>query len=109
MASSGMLRRVALVRIDVSEELSASIIWVTRIGALGITLAVTSKRRTLRRFLQEPHGVSSQKTLFFIVTAVKTSNLTKLQPPQIILGSLTAVINKIYMPAVQLPSTCMTW
>jgi hypothetical protein len=28
-------------------------------------------------FLQEPHGVTSQKTPFFIVTAVKTSNLTK--------------------------------
>jgi hypothetical protein len=31
MASSGMLRRVALVRADVSEELSTSIIRVTRI------------------------------------------------------------------------------
>jgi hypothetical protein len=28
-----------------------------------------------RRFLQEPHGVTTQKTPFFIVTAVKTSNL----------------------------------
>jgi hypothetical protein len=27
-------------------------------------------------FLQEPHGVTTQKTSFFIVTAVKTSNLT---------------------------------
>jgi hypothetical protein len=48
MASSGVLRRVALVRTDVSEELSAL----------------------------EPHGVTSQKTSFFVVTAVKTSNLT---------------------------------
>jgi hypothetical protein len=31
MASSGMLRRVALVKTDVSEEISASIIRVTRI------------------------------------------------------------------------------
>jgi hypothetical protein len=46
MASSGMLRRVALVRTDVSEEFSASIIRVTRIGELG-TLAVTSDRLTL--------------------------------------------------------------
>jgi hypothetical protein len=49
MVSSGMLRRVALVRIDVSEDLSASFIRVTRIGELGTTLAVTSNRRTLRR------------------------------------------------------------
>jgi hypothetical protein len=47
MPSSGMLRRVALVRTDVLEELSASIIRLTRIGELG-TLAVTSNRRTLR-------------------------------------------------------------
>jgi hypothetical protein len=29
-----------------------------------------------RRFLQEPHGVTSLKMVFFIITAVKTSNLT---------------------------------
>jgi hypothetical protein len=45
MASAGMLRRVALVRTDVSEELSASFIKVTKIGELGTTLAVTSNRR----------------------------------------------------------------
>jgi hypothetical protein len=44
-----MLRCVALVRTDVSEELSASFIWVARIGELGTTLAVTSNGRTLRR------------------------------------------------------------
>jgi hypothetical protein len=49
MVSSGMLRRVVLVRSDVSEELSASFIGVTRIGEVGTTLAVTSNRRTLRR------------------------------------------------------------
>jgi hypothetical protein len=37
MLSSGMYRRVALVRTNVSEELR-----VTRIGELGTTLAVTS-------------------------------------------------------------------
>jgi hypothetical protein len=40
MLSSGMLRRVALVRTDLSEELRASFIRVTRIGELGTTLAV---------------------------------------------------------------------
>jgi hypothetical protein len=30
-----------------------------------------------RRFLSEPHGVTSQKTAFFIDTAVKTSNFTR--------------------------------
>jgi hypothetical protein len=49
LVSSGMLRRVAFVRTDVSKALSASFIRVTRIGELGTTLAVTSNRRTLRR------------------------------------------------------------
>jgi hypothetical protein len=49
MVSSGMLRRVALVRTSVSEELSDSVIRATRIGELGTTLAVNSNRRTLRR------------------------------------------------------------
>jgi hypothetical protein len=52
--SSGLLRRVALVRTDVSEEPGASFIRVTKIGELGTTQAAP----------------------FFIVTAVKTSNLT---------------------------------
>jgi hypothetical protein len=75
-----MLRRVALVRTVVSEEPGASFIRVTRIGELGTTQAATSNRRKLRRntkyffaacvppkrrFLQEPHGVISQKTPFF--------------------------------------------
>jgi hypothetical protein len=37
VVSSGMLRRVALVRTDVSLELSASFIRVTRIGELDIS------------------------------------------------------------------------
>jgi hypothetical protein len=46
MVFSGMLRREDLVRTDVSEELSASYIRVTRIGELRTTLAVTRNRRT---------------------------------------------------------------
>jgi hypothetical protein len=46
-----MLRRVALVRTDVSEELSSSFIMMTRIGELGTTLVLTSNRRTHLVFL----------------------------------------------------------
>jgi hypothetical protein len=42
-----MIRRVNIVRTDVSKELSASFIKVTRIDELGSTLAATSNRRTL--------------------------------------------------------------
>jgi hypothetical protein len=45
MVSSGILRRVALIRTDVSEELRASFLRVRRIGELGTALAVTSNRR----------------------------------------------------------------
>jgi hypothetical protein len=95
-ASSGMLRRVTLVRTDVSEELSASFIRTTRIGELGTTPAVSSNHliflhsvcrllvtagivpsspilvilmeealRSSETSVQEPHGVTSQKTPFF--------------------------------------------
>jgi hypothetical protein len=88
-----MLCRVALERADVSEERIASIIRVTRIDELGTALTLTRNRRMLRkkrkpvflarrflspgwgrrnvllnrRFLQEPHGVTSQKTAFLIL------------------------------------------
>jgi hypothetical protein len=87
MSFAGMLRRVAHVRTDVSQKRRASIIRVTRIGELG-TLVVTSLVHLFlspwwwryvppkSRFVQEPHGVTSQKTAFFMVTAVKTSNLS---------------------------------
>jgi hypothetical protein len=65
MVSYGMLRRVALVRTDVSEELSASFIRVTRIGELGTTLVVTSNRRTLRR-----NSLHCFSLLFFDISAV---------------------------------------
>jgi hypothetical protein len=47
MPSSGMLHHVALVRTDVLEERSTSIIRVTRISELRATLTVTSNRRML--------------------------------------------------------------
>jgi hypothetical protein len=61
--SSGMLRRVALVKADVSEERSVSFIRVTRIGELGRTLAVTSNRRSVRRLLVATSVVPSSPIL----------------------------------------------
>jgi hypothetical protein len=54
-----MLRRVVLVRTDVSEELSAFSIRVKRIGEVGTTLGVTSNRHTLR-ICNKSLGISSQ-------------------------------------------------
>jgi hypothetical protein len=76
MASSEMLRRVALVRPDVSEEFSASFIRVTRIGELGTTLAVTSNRRTLRRLLLTPSVVPSSPILVTLMKETLNSSET---------------------------------
>jgi hypothetical protein len=62
---------MALVRKDVLDERIVSIIKVTRIGELGY---VPPKSR----LLQQSCGVTPHKTTFFIVTAVKTSNLTRI-------------------------------
>jgi hypothetical protein len=60
-----MLRRVALVRTDASEERTASIIRVTT-GEVGTTLAVTSNRNTLRR---NTMSVFLRSVLQLLVTA----------------------------------------
>jgi hypothetical protein len=84
-----MLRRVALVRIDVSEELSASFIRVTRIGELGTTLAATSNRRTLprntmvflgsvRRLLATASIVPSSPTLVSLMKEALSSSETSI-------------------------------
>jgi hypothetical protein len=79
MPSSRLLRDVALVRTEVSEGSIATIIRATRIGELG-TLAVTSNRVTLPRnyffgSYNSHMAYTSQKTAFFMVTAVEISNL----------------------------------
>jgi hypothetical protein len=80
MPSSGMLRRVALVRTDVWEELRDSIIRVTRVGELGTTLAVTRNRRTLRRnvrrLLVKPTVVPSSSTLVSLMMEALSSSQT---------------------------------
>jgi hypothetical protein len=85
-------------RSDILEEHIASIMRVKRISELGTTLAATSNQLLLTLYLthwffspwwwrwytppkhwfsQEQCNVTSQKTAFFIVTTVKTPNLTQ--------------------------------
>jgi hypothetical protein len=63
---------------DVSEQCIGSIIRMTRIGEVRKMISVESNRSALRRIrsYEESHGVQSQTTEFFIVTAGETSNLT---------------------------------
>jgi hypothetical protein len=84
MSSSGMLRRVALVRTDVSEKFSASIVMLTRIGELGTTLAVTSNfvfLRCVRRLLVTANVVPSSRNLVTLMmeapSTSETSALTR--------------------------------
>jgi hypothetical protein len=81
MASSRKLRRVDLVKTDVSEELSPSFIMATRIGELGTTLAVTSNRRSVRRLLVRASVVPSSPILVILMKEAlgssETSVLTK--------------------------------
>jgi hypothetical protein len=73
MVSSGMLRRVALVRTVVSEELSDSFIRVTRIGELGTTLAVTN---SVRRLLVTSSVIPSSQILVTLMREALSSSET---------------------------------
>jgi hypothetical protein len=71
MVSSGMLRRVALVRTDLSEEPGASFIRVTKIGELGTTTGkIPVFLRSVRRLLVAACVVPNSPifvTLMFLV------------------------------------------
>jgi hypothetical protein len=75
MMSSGMLRCVALVRTDVSEELSASFIRVTRIGELGTAVAVTSCEK-MRRLLVTASVVPTSPILVTLMKEALSSSET---------------------------------
>jgi hypothetical protein len=71
-----MLRSVALVRTEVSDELSASFIRVSRIGELGTTLAVTSNRRSMSRLLVAASVVPSSPIPFTLMKEALGSSET---------------------------------
>jgi hypothetical protein len=77
MASSGILGRVALVRTDVSEERSTSIIRVTRIGELGTTLAVQQPTRLLVTGNVVPSSPIPVTLMIEVLHSSETSVLTK--------------------------------
>jgi hypothetical protein len=97
VASSGMLRRVALVRTDVSEELSASFIRVTRIGVLGTTLAVTRLLVTASVVPSTPILVTLMKeALSYSETSVLTRATRRNIPEYAILHSYRSENLKSY-------------
>jgi hypothetical protein len=76
-----MVRRVDLVRTDVSKERIASIIRVTRIGELGTTLAVTNNRNcvflcSVLRLLVTANGVPSSPILVTLMMEETRSSKT---------------------------------
>jgi hypothetical protein len=71
-----MLRRVALVRTNVLQELSASIIRVTRNGELGTTLAVMVYLRSVRRLLVTTNIVPSSTILVTLIMEALRSSET---------------------------------
>jgi hypothetical protein len=81
-ASSGMLRRVALVSTDVSKELSASFIRMTRICELGTTVAVTSNLvflHSVRRLLVTASVVPISPILVSLMKALSSSETSVLK------------------------------
>jgi hypothetical protein len=75
--SSGMLRRVSVVRTDVSEELIASFIRLTRIDELGTTLIVFL--HSMRRLLVTARVVPSSPILVTLMEkALSTSETSVL-------------------------------
>jgi hypothetical protein len=79
MAFYGMLRRVALVRTDVSEELSASFIRETRIGELETTLAPQLVfLRSVRRLLVSASVVPSTPILVTLMMEELSSSDTSI-------------------------------
>jgi hypothetical protein len=73
MQSSEMLRRISLVRTDVSEECIASIIRVTGIGELGTTLAAVVFLRSVLPLLVTASVVPTSPSLLSLMIEATVS------------------------------------
>jgi hypothetical protein len=74
MPSSGMMRGVAFVIIDISEECSASMIMVIRIGLLGTTLAF----RSILQLLVTANVVPGSQIVTLMIEAIRFSETSVL-------------------------------
>jgi hypothetical protein len=100
-----MLRSVALVRTDISEERRASFIRVKRIGELGTTLALTSNRRKLLVFLRSVRRLlitaslvhSSLIRVTLMKEALTSSETSVLIRPHGVTSQKTPFFNKHYV------------
>jgi hypothetical protein len=74
--------------------LRASVVTANVISSSPIFVAamMEAMRSSKRQFLQEPHGLTTQKTTFFIVTAVKTSHLTEHYPAGLCSGDVICLL-----------------
>jgi hypothetical protein len=104
MASSGMLRYVALVRTDVSEELSSFIIRVTRIGELGMLVETSNRRMLWRSTINVPSSLILVTLVMEALSSSETSVLTRATrrniPEDAILNNIYFIYSYIFMYSV---------
>jgi hypothetical protein len=108
MVSSGMLRHVALVRTDISEEPSASI-RVTRIGELGTTLAATNNLLVAARGSPVVWPLSSQYTVSAVLNQLAYELLCNMSVSvaRIFVPGSQSIFYRKQFPKIAFPVMCM--